>query len=145
MKLKNFPLLMQGMHEIMMDQPMSGMFIHGMAEIKPDEEIYFIMAEGALKKLEGKELRDLLSPTVYEMPGYEDLKQCMGEPALYHFCLPMNDLDEFIADNSGMRPSEYWWAKHLLEQYFDGPLRERFTGAQLGSPYAKMLAQRPKP
>jgi hypothetical protein len=129
MKLKEFPLIMEGMRQIMLDQYMKGAFIKTEQEVPEWWEPRFKIAEQGLQKLAGRTLEQV-APLLHEMPGYEDLADHdnQKERAINHFYLPIDDLAVWLADAVGMLPSEYFFAQEIFEKFFDGVLRNVFQG-----------------
>jgi len=125
MKLKDFPLLMEGMRQIMLDQYMKGAHIKTEEEVSDYWEPQFKIAEEGLTKLEGKTVEQV-SPRLPEMPGCEDME--LDAQSIEYFYLPVNDSDVWLADVAGLKPTEFWYAKLILEQFFDGVLRNTFQG-----------------
>lgn len=129
MQLKDFPLLMEGMKQIMYDQYMKGSFIKTEEEVSEWWEPRFKIAEQGLQKFQGRSLEQV-APLLHEMPGYEDLRDWDNQKtkAIDHFYLPVNDTAVWLADAVGMLPSEYFFAQEVFEQFFDGVLRNVFQG-----------------
>lgn len=131
MKLKDFPLIMEGMKEIMYDQYQKGAYIKEEQEVSEWWEPQFRIAEAALQKFQGRTLAQV-APLLHEMPGYEDLNNhdSQKERAIQLFYLPMNDSAVWLADAVGMRPSEYFFAQQIFESFFELELRGVFQGVK---------------
>lgn len=129
MILKDFPLLMEGMREIMYDQYPAGAYIKEQQEIPEWWEPKFKIAEAGLQKFQGRSLEQV-APLLHEMPGYEDLADYdnQKEKAIHLFYLPINDSMPLLADLAGLTVMEYFYAQEIFESFFQGALRMVFEG-----------------
>ncbi len=126
MKLLDFPYVQQAFHNIAMDNGYrTGDRLLGGSEVPTWWLQKFEIAEYTLIKLERLGKLCQLLPEAHKMEGYEDLEGNQ-DSVLYHFVLPLNDIQLYIADAAGLKPSEYAFTQEILAGFFDGDLRQHF-------------------
>lgn len=98
------------------------------ADVPRELEESFKILDTELAKLEGKKLRDVVSPEDMEAnPGsYELVDDDHFNDALENLANPIDEIGEHVLKGMGTEPMNAIVVRNLLNEYFDGALGDMF-------------------